>query len=158
AEGGRLLTECHARRAGQDVREPGGALLLDHVRGERGDRDRRVLQFLLAVLRGHDDLGELSGRFRGLCVLCHNEAAAQRAKRHEAAKPKPPQVGNQARKGLHLTSPLFRCRWLRSSSYRNVPLFFVSRTNNFVVCKASHFSEARVALPQRLALTASDGT
>src|SRR5437016_7842038 len=138
AEGGRLGTQVHARRVVQDIRELGRALRLDLLRRERRDRDRRVLQFLLAVLRGHDDLGKLCGRLWRLCVLRHSEAAAQCTKRHKAAQPKP-QGGNQARKPLHLTSPLDD--W-RPASYRNVPLFFVSRTNKFAVCKTSSPEES----------------
>ena len=133
AEGGRLGTQVHARRIVQDIRELGRALRLDLLRRERRDRDRRVLQFLLAVLRGHHDFFKLLGLVRRGCG--DDGPAEPCAKRREAAWRTPPQVGNPARRGLHLESPLSVDH--RRPNGWSGRLFFVSRTNKFAVCKVS---------------------
>jgi hypothetical protein len=55
AERGALRLEDHVRRAVRHLREVGLALGLHHLGGHRGDRQRGVLQVLLAELRGDED-------------------------------------------------------------------------------------------------------
>ena len=56
AEGGALRLERHRRRLVGDLRDVGLAARLEHRGRHRGDRERRILQVLLAELRGDEDL------------------------------------------------------------------------------------------------------
>ena len=56
AERGALLAQRHVRRLVGDFGEAALAALLEQCGGHRGDRERRVLQPLLAELGGDDDV------------------------------------------------------------------------------------------------------
>src|SRR5262249_1479363 len=77
AEGRRLLAKHHAGRCVQDIGELLRTLLLDLLGSDRSDRDRYVLQLLLAILRGDDDLLERRDRLhRGSSICRQDESAA----------------------------------------------------------------------------------
>ena len=63
-----LIEEIEARRQRRDVLEPGDITLKNILRGDRGNRDRDLLQILFPLSGGHHYLFEFQRiRFLDLC-------------------------------------------------------------------------------------------
>ncbi|MNI44068.1 hypothetical protein D3C73_984200 [compost metagenome] len=76
-----LLLHEETGNAGRQPLEVGEVLLLDLLAGHCRDRDRHILDRLLALLRGHGHCIELGRRGRGIGCLCRRLFSTRQSKR-----------------------------------------------------------------------------
>ena len=97
---------AEARREVDDAADVGHAAFLQHVAGEGGDRERHVLERLLALLRGDDDFVEADDLWRG-CGLaragcsCASAASGQDKRGSDSHDGPPPGSGSSCLRPPH---------------------------------------------------------